>query len=373
MATERRARTERNVVLALGAVLVFLAGLYFLLQRANRLSPQMLASSLFLFALAMVNVVLVLVLLFVLFRNLIKLLVERRRGVLGSRFRTKMVFTFAAMTLLPSMVLFAAALYLIQLSVERWFSTPVDEITRLSQEIVDSFHASVKEGVRADAEDLAVAIRAGRLLDLDRASTLRAEMLAAIAVRHLDRIEVHTRTDPPLDVGSEPRTGERPGAIPEGLLNGALEGSSFQWMERMDRGFLVRAGAPIHSTFNQDVVGGVVEGARVRIDRAAVEEQQHPTVGVFVDLHVEDRPDLDVHAELLADLPGEARLRSLSRLELSSGELPVAGHEAAGWAARDEERAVVPGDETRGNDQEGKGAGRIGHVTRSPARPARAP
>ena len=269
MATERRARTERNLVFALGAVLVFLAGLYLLLQRAHRLSPQLLASSLFLFALAMVNVVLILVLLFVLFRNLIKLLVERRRGVLGSRFRTKMVFTFAAMTLLPSMVLFAAALYLIQLSVERWFSTPVDEITRLSQEIVDPFHSSVKEGVRADAEDLAAAIRAGRLLDLDRAPALRAEMLAAIPVRHLDRIEVRTRTDPPLDVGAEPEAPTHAGAIPEGLLQGAFAGTSFEWMERMDRGFLVRAGAPIHSTFNQDVVGVVIAGVRIAEDLTA--------------------------------------------------------------------------------------------------------
>jgi two-component system nitrogen regulation sensor histidine kinase NtrY len=203
MATKRRVRTERILFFAVAALVLFLTALYFLLKRAETASPQILANSLLLYGLSMLNAVLVLVLLFVVFRNLIKLLVERRRGVLGSRFRSKMVFTFVGMTLLPSMVVFAAALYLIQLSVDRWFSTPVDEVTRLSQEIVDLYHGSVKERASEFAEDLAESIRRGRLLELEQQPLLRRQMQSALKIRRLDVIQVLTPTGEALTIVNE--------------------------------------------------------------------------------------------------------------------------------------------------------------------------
>jgi len=269
MATKRRFRTERILIFALAALVLCLTGLYLLLQRAERVSPQFLTNSLVLYALSMLNVVLVLVLLFVLFRSLIKVIVEQRRGVLGSRFRRKMVFTFVAMTLLPSMVLFAAALYLIQLSVERWFSTPVDEITRVSQEVVDAYHDSVKERAGEHASDLATIIRRGRLLDLDQRARLRRQMRTALQVRHLDLIRVVSGEEEPVTVVNPRLTLDELGDLPEALLQGAYGGNDFQWMERVGEGFLVRGGAPALSSFNQDVVGVVVAGIVIPEDLTA--------------------------------------------------------------------------------------------------------
>ena len=266
MKTKRRVRTERILIFAVAGLVLFLTALYFLLRRAELASPQFLANSLLLYGLSLLNVLLVLVLVFVLFRNLIKLLVERRRGVLGSRFRSKMVFTFIGMTLLPSMVLFAAALYLIQLSVERWFSTPVDEVTRISKEVVDLYHDSVKERASEFAEDLAENIRRGRLLDLDQQPLLRRQMQTALKIRRLDVIQVLTPSEEAVTIVNPQLAGEEIVGVPEAPLQGALAGQPFQWMERLGDGFLVRSGAPIRSAFNRDVVGVVVAGIHLPQD-----------------------------------------------------------------------------------------------------------
>jgi two-component system nitrogen regulation sensor histidine kinase NtrY len=257
---ERRVRTERILVLALAIVVLALTALAFLLQRAEQVSPQFLASSLLLYSLSMLNAVLVLVLLFVVFRNLIKLAVERRRGVLGSRFRFKMVFTFVLVTLLPSMVLFAAALYLIQLSVDRWFSTPVDEVTRISRELVDAIHDGIKARAAAFAGDLAESIRRGRLLDLDQEALLTRRMEAALRQHHLDLIDVLSPRGEAVVVLNPSLPAMDLAGLPEAVVRGAFGGEPFQWMDRLGDGLLVRAGAPVRSAFGQDVVGVVVAG-----------------------------------------------------------------------------------------------------------------
>ncbi len=77
-----------------------------------------------LFVLWYVNVVLILTILFVLLRNLFKLLVERRHRILGSTFKFKLVATYVGLSLIPVLLLFAIATELLQGSIDRWFNTP---------------------------------------------------------------------------------------------------------------------------------------------------------------------------------------------------------------------------------------------------------
>src|ERR1700686_568189 len=63
---------------------------------------------------------------FVLFRNLLKLFAERRLGVLGSKFRTRLVVTGFLLSFLPVIVMFWFAYGLMNRTIDRWFSRPVE-------------------------------------------------------------------------------------------------------------------------------------------------------------------------------------------------------------------------------------------------------
>ena len=58
------------------------------------------------FVLININLLLLLLLIFLVVRNLVKLLYDRKRKVMGVRLRTRLVIAFITFTLLPTTVLF---------------------------------------------------------------------------------------------------------------------------------------------------------------------------------------------------------------------------------------------------------------------------
>jgi two-component system, NtrC family, nitrogen regulation sensor histidine kinase NtrY len=80
------------------------------------------------YALSLLISLLFVALSFVLARNLLKLFAERRLGVLGSKFRTRMVIGGLLLSSVPLIVMYFFAYGLMNRSIERWFSTPVEEV-----------------------------------------------------------------------------------------------------------------------------------------------------------------------------------------------------------------------------------------------------
>ncbi|HVB28778.1 MAG TPA: ATP-binding protein [Terriglobia bacterium] len=72
----------------------------------------------------------------ILARNLLKLYFERRSRKLGSRFRTKMVVAFLALTLVPVCFLFAFSYGLLNRSIDKWFGIPFDVVRTDAAEVV---------------------------------------------------------------------------------------------------------------------------------------------------------------------------------------------------------------------------------------------
>jgi len=92
---------------------------------------------------------------FVLLRNLIKAFAERRMGVLGSKFRTRLVVASLLLSFVPVIVMFWFSYGLMNRSIERWFSTPVEEVrqdTAMMSELLSKYAA---ENARAEAVSLA--------------------------------------------------------------------------------------------------------------------------------------------------------------------------------------------------------------------------
>ena len=81
-----------------------------------------------LYALSVADVTMLAALVFVLARNIIKLIVERRRALPFARFRAKLVAVLLGMTLIPSVLVLIVGSELIRKSADRWFNAPMDEV-----------------------------------------------------------------------------------------------------------------------------------------------------------------------------------------------------------------------------------------------------
>lgn len=135
-----RRQREFKAIIAIGFVLglLFLIESFFIDFRGD-----VGQSNILFFSLININVILACVLLFLILRNVTKLLFERRRKVLGARLRTRLVLAFVSFALIPTILLFYVAMTFITNSIERWFSlqieTSLDESLKLAQTYYKTF------------------------------------------------------------------------------------------------------------------------------------------------------------------------------------------------------------------------------------------
>jgi len=278
-------RQRRSLI----GVLVLLVASFLALQVLIQRSPATLApvSSTLLLSIIVLDILLLLVLLFVLGRNVIKLYVDRRRGKLGSRFSTKVVVTYVGMALVPSVLLFFTASNLIQRSVAALFSTTTKEIVERSREIARQSALDQEEQLLGAAQDLAEMISEGRLLSRDSWQLLARDverrrdllMLDAVTVYAGEELLIEPVVDPdgpfasdlPVDGDSQTERLPSPSppiadilAVPEAQIALALNGQPFRLQEALPGGnILVRAGVPIYSPDGQEVEGLVVTVRRL--------------------------------------------------------------------------------------------------------------
>lgn len=92
---------------------------------------------------------------FVLFRNLLKLFAERRLGVLGSKFRTRMVAGALLLSFVPVMVMYWFAYGLMNRSIDKWFSTPVEEVRADTHAMASLLAEYAAQNARAEALTIA--------------------------------------------------------------------------------------------------------------------------------------------------------------------------------------------------------------------------
>jgi len=197
-AAERRPFRD-NPRLILAGIAVLLASLVAIIRvsdRTTRLNPSVL-SEVVLYALSIADATMLLALGFVLARNVIKLVVERRRGLPFSRFRLKLVAALLGLTIVPSVLVLLAGSELIRQTTARWFSQPVSDVLTSANAIAGTFYRDRQAAVAAQAAQLAsgVSARALQSADLD---ALNAAVSRAVTDGRVGMVEIY-RLQPAAD------------------------------------------------------------------------------------------------------------------------------------------------------------------------------
>ena len=125
---ERSRRLRAIILLAVALLLAFGIVLSQTSFDLPFLNPDTNQQLLFFATLSALVFLLFVALTFILARNLLKLFAERRLGVLGSKFRTRLVVAGLLISILPVIVMFWFAYGLMNRSIERWFSLPIEEV-----------------------------------------------------------------------------------------------------------------------------------------------------------------------------------------------------------------------------------------------------
>src|SRR5437867_3823672 len=129
----------RLILAGIAILLVVLMALVAIANGTSRFSPDFL-SEFVLYALSAADLTMLAALVFVLARNIVKLIVERRKALPFARFRAKLVLLLLGMTFIPAVLVLIVGSELIRTSAERWFNAPMDDILSSARTIASDYY-----------------------------------------------------------------------------------------------------------------------------------------------------------------------------------------------------------------------------------------
>jgi two-component system nitrogen regulation sensor histidine kinase NtrY len=147
------AKRRRNELLIIGIIsilIVILTAIEMKIPQVGGMIP--IANNIVVFSLININVILILLLIFLVIRNLVKLIFERKQKVLGAKLRTKLVVAFISLSLVPTVLLFFVAAGFITNSVEHWFKAQVEQSLQGSLEVVQTYYRDFANNAVSSAQ-----------------------------------------------------------------------------------------------------------------------------------------------------------------------------------------------------------------------------
>ncbi len=235
----------RLILILVVALLGVLLGVQLLVRESGYFAPDFLASAL-LYGLTVLNLTLFLILLLVLGRNIARALMERRRGVLGARFRLRLLVVFTAMALGPALLLVLVGSDFIRHTVDRWFNVDVEHILSSSQSLGTALRESLSSRTRINARLLARELTRRRLLEGEGALRLRGVVETRARELSLDAVSVFGRQGELVAVVHPRLRRDVPDrASAEGLAEEALAGRETEATVPFGPGELIRVAVPV--------------------------------------------------------------------------------------------------------------------------------
>lgn len=256
---EKRKRVREAAIIVLALVLiVLLTGVEIRLTQISSTAP--LSSNIVIFGMINVIILLVVLLVYLISRNVLKLLVESRGKVFATRLRTKLVISFVGLSLIPTMLLFFASASFISNSVQNWFNIQIETSLNESLEVAQTYYKNSAGNALLFAHQLSAVIRRERLLNDDNIPRMKSFIREKQKEYNIGIVEVFSSQREELVRASNPD-------VPKGDLTSpasedisqALKGKELTKINSVGKADLIRGIVPIYSTYNdRDVVGVVV-------------------------------------------------------------------------------------------------------------------
>ncbi|RLB34554.1 MAG: PAS domain-containing sensor histidine kinase [Deltaproteobacteria bacterium] len=259
---QRRRRRERYLIILLFLMISFLT---YLGTKVFDLGLDLpFSSSILIFALININVILLLLLLFLTVRNLVKLLFERKKNIMGVRLRTKLVLAFMILSLLPTIILFFVSVQFIATSIEYWFDLQIEKSLKNSLEVGQDYYNRIGEEMLSLGNNLSRVITYEGYMLVSRKDLLekflmekrREYRLSTVCVYSKKLVERAVQKDHRVDLSSF----KGPGV--DVLKKSFGMGTDSQFVESSAHGDLVYGIVPVFSRTETKAVVGLVAASR---------------------------------------------------------------------------------------------------------------
>lgn len=254
-AEQRRRKREFIIILVIIPVVALLT--WFESHISSISGGVPVATNILLLALLNINIILLILLIFLVLRNAVKIYMERKRKVMGSRLMTKLISSFVTLTIVPTFLLFFVVIGFINRSIDGWFAINIEGSLQESLDLARNYYNDMNERVSASARSIAVvASKQGFGADNDR---FRAYLDERVEENDFATVEVYSADGRRVAYSVAQRVNRTtvPDVEQEAVLK-ALKGEASGFIQTLQVGDVVRGVAPIPSVSNPEKVIGAV-------------------------------------------------------------------------------------------------------------------
>lgn len=240
---ESRRRQREKIIIVLVALVVITLTLVEV--RLVRHRGESILDSLLAFGLVNLNTILLLLLAFLIFRNLVKLILERRRRIFGSRLRVRLVLTFVFLALLPTLLMSFIAFELISSRTEYQLGPQVNKALTNALALSRSYYEGMSRKVMVCGQLISRLLEERKLLHQEP-EALHALLQQQLADYRLTALELVTATGYLEAAVYDPETPIPP--LTAGLLaSWRQQPSSLPLAQKEEAGLVLRGFFPIYS------------------------------------------------------------------------------------------------------------------------------
>ncbi len=158
---KKKQRLIRYVILFCALLIPLLGYLQNGLLKGETSLP--ISSTVLIFALININGLLLLLMLYLVLRNLVELIFERKQKILGSKLRTRLVISFIALSLVPTVILFFISLRFVSTSMDYWFNSNVEDSLQASLKLAQTIYHDTEKRAENMGRQVALLMENGQV------------------------------------------------------------------------------------------------------------------------------------------------------------------------------------------------------------------
>jgi len=242
----RRRRTRYAILLCLILipVLTYLETVVF--QIGEVTFP--ISGNVLVFSLINLNIILLLLMVFLVLKNLLRLVFEQRQIALGKSLRTRLVISIISLSLIPTILLFFIALQFVSTSMDYWFNSNVEASLSESLKVAQDIYENGRRHTLSTGNTIAEQVAAEKILTRspdDIASFLKNQM----NLRNLDGITLLSGQRQVVASSADSKIHDIPlPEVPTELFSQAISGETNRsTIQKIPTGELIRSLTPVYT------------------------------------------------------------------------------------------------------------------------------
>jgi len=253
----KRRKRERVIILITLVVIVVLTYLEGHISQRESIIP--VSNNILVFGLININIILIILLIFLIVRNVVKLIFERRHGILGSKLRTKLVAAFVGLSLIPTIILFLVAVNFLSYSIENWFNLAIGDALNKTVELAQVYYQQTTDYAKFYSKQISADITKNRLYDQTRSEYLKTLIDQRQRTYGIGLLEIYFNNQKDKLIVKDPNNPDiLPAQLSPKMREDIFNGQEISVVNTVDKGDIIRGLSPIYSNLSPSEVIGLV-------------------------------------------------------------------------------------------------------------------